>query len=288
MVAARSAFGLTLAKLVRTRSCCAWSIVLSDPGGRYQRLRHWRRESYSSGALNVAADRAVAQQVVGQDARRHRFADRHAADADAGVVAAVRLDLDLVAVGVDRAHRLQDRAGRLDREARHDVLAARDAAEDAAGVVRQELDLAVLHAHLVAVLLAGQRDRAETGADLDPLDGVDRHHRAREIAVELVVDRLAEPSGDAARHHLDHGARRRTRFADGVEIVGPARRHGAVGAPERVVLDRRPVPRGAVDCVRPDLHQRAADRDAGAEDFPRDRAGRYPRGGLARRGAAAA
>ncbi len=40
--------------------------------------------------------------------------------------------------------------------------------------------------------------------------------------------------------------------------------------------------------MRPDLHQRAADRDAGAEDFPRDRAGGDARGGLARRSAAAA
>ena len=40
--------------------------------------------------------------------------------------------------------------------------------------------------------------------------------------------------------------------------------------------------------MRADLHQRAADLDAGAEDLARDGAGGDPRGGLARRGAAAA
>jgi len=146
--------------------------------------------------------------VVGEDAGHHRLADRHAADADAGVVTAVRLDLDFIALGIDRAHRLQDRTGRLDREAHDDVLPARDAAEDAAGIVRQEFDLAVAHPHLVAILFAGERHRREAGADLDSLDGVDRHQRAGEIAVELVVDRLAQPGGHAARYHLDDRAGR--------------------------------------------------------------------------------
>ena len=44
---------------------------------------------------------------------------------------------------IDGAHRRQDRAGRLDRKAHDDVLPGRDAAEDAAGVVRQKDDLAV-------------------------------------------------------------------------------------------------------------------------------------------------
>ena len=169
-----------------------------------------------------------------------------------------------------------------------DVLAGRDAAENAAGIVRQKRDLAVLHAHLVAVLLAAQRGRGEPGADLDTLDRVDRHHRAGEIAVELVVDRLAEPGRNAARDDLDDRAGRRAGLAHAVEIIGPAQRRRGVRAPERVVLDRPPIPGGAVDRVRPDLHQRAADRHVGAEDLARHRAGGDARGGLARRGAAAA
>ena len=58
-----------------------------------------------------------------------------------------------------RAPRRQDRARRLDREAHDDVLPGRDAAEDAAGVVGQERDLAVPHAHLVGILLAAKARR---------------------------------------------------------------------------------------------------------------------------------
>ncbi len=113
-------------------------------------------------AQMFAAERAVAQQMVGEHAGDHRLADRHRADADAGVVAAVGRDFDLVAVDIDRAHRGQDRAGRLDRKPRDDVLPGRDAAEDAAGVVRQKDDAAVGHAHLVGVLLAFAARRRRT------------------------------------------------------------------------------------------------------------------------------
>src|SRR5947209_8889208 len=65
---------------------------------------------------NRAADGAIAEEMVGEDAGHHGFAHRDGADADAGVVPAMRLDLDLVQFRVDRAHRLEDRAGRLDRE----------------------------------------------------------------------------------------------------------------------------------------------------------------------------
>ena len=161
---------------------------------------------------------------------------------------------------VDGAHRVQDRAGRLDRETYDDVLPGRDAAENAAGVVRQEFDLAVAHPHLVAVLFAAEHHRPKPGADLDALDRIDRHKGAREIAVQLVVDRLAEPGRHAARDDLDNRAGRGAGLAHAFEIIGPADRGRRVGAPERVVLDRVPVPGGAVDRMRPDLHQGAADR----------------------------
>ncbi len=45
---------------------------------------------------------AVPQIVVGNGAGDHRLADRHGADADAGVVAALGAIIDIVAVGVDR------------------------------------------------------------------------------------------------------------------------------------------------------------------------------------------
>ena len=61
--------------------------------------------------------------------------------------------------------------------------------------LERNVDLAVAHAHLVGVLLAGERGGGEAGADLDALHRVDAHHRAGEVGVELAVDRLAQPAG---------------------------------------------------------------------------------------------
>ena len=52
---------------------------------------------------------AMAQEMVRQHQRHHRFADRHRADADAGIVAALGDDVGIVAVLIDRAARLKDR-----------------------------------------------------------------------------------------------------------------------------------------------------------------------------------
>src|SRR5438105_12484826 len=120
-------------------------------------------------ALNRAADRAIAQQVIGEHNGHHRLADRYGTDADAGIVSAMRLDLDLVTLAVDRAHRLRDRAGRLNGEAHDNLLPGRDATENAAGVAREKPGLAVLDAGLVRSLLTRARRRAPASADRDAL-----------------------------------------------------------------------------------------------------------------------
>ena len=48
----------------------------------------------------------------------------------------------------------------------------------------------------------------EAAADLEALRRGQRHHRLREIGLELVEDRLAEPGGHAARDALDDAAER--------------------------------------------------------------------------------
>ena len=162
----------------------------------------------------------MTQIMIGDHARHHRLADRHGADADAGIVAALGDDLGLVAVAVDGLARGQDRGGRLHGEARDDRLAGRDAAEDAAGMVRQEERLAVIaHAHLVGVLLAGDRGGRKAVADLDALHGVDAHQRGGDVRVELAVDRRAEARRHALGDDLDHGADRGAALADAVEII---------------------------------------------------------------------
>ena len=103
---------------------------------------------------------AVAQEVVGQHAGHHRLADRHGADADAGIVAALGDDLGVLVGGRHRLARRQDRRGRLDREAHDDRIAVGDAAQDAAGLVgRGNTGPALPGPHLVGILDAGERSR---------------------------------------------------------------------------------------------------------------------------------
>src|ERR1700730_17828213 len=145
------------------------------------------------GTSDAAAECAMAQEMIGEDAGHHRFADRNGADADARVVPAMGFDLVLVALDIDGAHRMQDRARRLDREAGDDVLAGRNAAENAPGVVRQKDDAAIIHPHLVGVLLALQRGGGEPRSDLDTLDRFDRHQTAGQEPIVLAVDRVPGP-----------------------------------------------------------------------------------------------
>src|SRR5262245_24487285 len=173
------------------------------------------RERPCDGSADLAA---LPQIVIGEHACHHRLADRHRADADARIMPSLGDDLGLAPVAVDGAARGEDRRGRLDGEARHDRLAGGDAAENAAGVIGQEARPAVVaHAHLVGVLLAGQERGSEAIADLDPFDRVDPHQGGGEIAVELAVDRGAEPRRDAFGHHLDHRAGRGPALAHVVE-----------------------------------------------------------------------
>src|SRR6267378_8533098 len=171
------------------------------------------------GTSDAAAECAMAQEMIGEDAGHHRLADRDGADADARVVPAMGFDLDLIAIDIDGAHGMQDRARRLDREAGNDVLAGRDAAENAPGIVRQKDDPAIIHPHLVSVFLSLERRGGESSPDLDTLHRVDRHQRASEVAIEPVIDRLAEPCGNTARHDLDDGAGRGAGLAHTIEII---------------------------------------------------------------------
>src|SRR5205823_2327744 len=111
------------------------------------------------------------------------FRDRRGADAHAGIVAPGGLDDDRLTLAVDRPARQADAGGGLERDRYRDVLASGDAAEHAAVVVADES----LRCHLVAVLAALLRDRAEAGADLDALHRVDAHHRRGDVGVQAPV-----------------------------------------------------------------------------------------------------
>ena len=70
--------------------------------------------------LTPAALGHVAEKMVGEDKGHHRFADGDGANADAGVVSALGQDLGLVALGVDRLARCQDRGCGLYRKSADD------------------------------------------------------------------------------------------------------------------------------------------------------------------------
>src|SRR5208337_2429168 len=231
---------------------------------------------------------AMPEESVGEHAGRHRFADRNRANADAGIVAAFGDDLRILKDARDGPPRGQDRGGRLDREPGDNRLSGRNAAENAAGMIGEEARAPVrAPSHLVRVLLAREFGGREAVADLDALDRIDAHQRAREFGVELAVDRRAPAGGNALGHDLDHGADRRSGLADVVEVVGEPRGRGGVRTEERIFADRVPVPVGAVDLQLAELHQCAADRHTGNR-LSRDGARHDARRRLARRGAAAA
>src|SRR3954469_13023972 len=72
--------------------------------------------------------------MIGQHACHHRLGHRRGAQADARVMPALGAQFDLAAELVDAAYRVEDRAGRLDRQPADDVLAGRDAAPDPPGM----------------------------------------------------------------------------------------------------------------------------------------------------------
>src|SRR6266403_1927779 len=146
---------------------------------------------------------------------------------------------------------------------------------DAAGVVGEEKRLAVIaHPHLVAVLLPGQGGCREAGAYLDALHGIDAHQGGREVAVELAVDRSPKARRHALGDHLDDGADRGALATDAVEISLEELGHRGIRTEERVARNLVPIPRGAVDRVRPHGDERAPNRHAG-HDLSRHRTRRY-------------
>src|SRR5690606_20573411 len=222
---------------------------------------------------------AVAEVVIHQREREHRLRDRRGPEPDARIVPARRDDLGRLAMHVDRTSRHLDARRRFQRETDQNVLPARDPAEDSARRVLRE----ALRRDLVAMLAAPLADAAEAVADLDALDRVDAHHRARYLRVELVEDRLAEPGGNPGREHVDARADRVAVAAqlnhERFELLDLRR----IRTEERIAVDRIEVDRLELD--RSELREIAADANADAllQEFARDRAGRDAHRGLARR-----
>ena len=76
------------------------------------------------------------QQVIGQRTGDHRFNDRHGADGDAGIMAALGDNFGLFARSIDGFFRHQDRRRWFDGQPGNEWLAGGNTTERSAGIVR--------------------------------------------------------------------------------------------------------------------------------------------------------
>ena len=112
----------------------------------------------------------------------------------------------------------------------------------------------------VAMLAAALRDDAEAVADLDPLDGVQAHHREGDVGVEPVVQRFAQAHRHAVGAHLDARAAAVARLAQFVHVGLQPRHDAGVGRVERVQRDLRSILERDLDLAQ--LAHPAAERGA--------------------------
>src|SRR6516225_338179 len=231
---------------------------------------------------------ALTQVMVRDHAGHHRFADRHRANADAGIMSAGRGNVGLVSVTIDGAPRDKNRGCRLDRETGDHRLPGGNAAKDATGIVGEKPRFAVVtHADFIAVLLAGEFGGAEAGANLHTLDGIDAHQGAGDVAIQLAVDRRAQSGRHAVCDDFNDRANRGSTLAQAIEIIAKHCRDFGIRTKERIAVDLVPIPARAINPMRSHLHERAANLQPG-HDLARDRSGGDPHRGLARRLAATA
>src|SRR5215470_465833 len=104
----------------------------------------------------AAADRLVAQGVVGEDEGGHGLHHGDRAGQHAGVVAAAPAQRGVLAVDGHRALLGHDRRGRLEGHAEVDGLAVSDPALDAAAAVGARAHAVAVHVELVVVLAPGE------------------------------------------------------------------------------------------------------------------------------------
>ena len=221
--------------------------------------------------------------MIHQHERQHRLGDRRGADADAGIVAPVRNDLDRLAEAVDRATRQADAGGGLQRD-----LATMSCPQEMPPRMPPELfERKPCGRDLVAVRGALLLHGREAGADLHALHRVDAHHRVRDVGVEAVEDGLAQPGGSPLATTLMRAPMESPALMQRLHVGLQLRHHAASGQKKGLVST---CPSRARRRERPELREIAAHRDAEplAQVFLGDRAGGDPQRGLARRGAAAA
>ena len=177
------------------------------------------------------------QKMVGQHQRHHRLADRHRANADAGIVTALRHDLDV-----------RDPRGRSWRAASGSMRSAspRNARRSAGrwkcrrecrrrGWTRNS-GAPSLPMRISSALSSPDRAAAAKPAPIStPFTALIDMNARGEVRIELAVDRRTPSGRHAFGDDLDDRADRRAGLAHAVEVVFPVRGGLRVGTEERVV-----------------------------------------------------
>ena len=144
---------------------------------------------------------------------------------------------------IDRVPAEADARGRLECNARHDVLTGGDPAENPACVVRTE----ACGCHLVTMLGALLRHAGKAGADLHALGGVDAHERMGDIRIEAVEDGLSEPRGCSRCDHCNLGPDGVSLLAQVIHVLFEFRNLVGIGKEEGILFHLAPVVRVGAD-----------------------------------------
>mmetsp|Transcript_24075 Transcript_24075/g.44468 ORF Transcript_24075/g.44468 Transcript_24075/m.44468 type:complete len:343 (+) Transcript_24075:1491-2519(+) len=265
-------------------------------------LLHAKRLSGHSGQRSPASANlaliltyltTMQQQVIQDHTGHHRLTHRHRANAHTRVMASLGDHLGWRTINPDRLPRREDRAGRLHSKAYDHILTSGDTTQNTACMVRRKHRLAVVaHENLISIFRAFQTRRRHAFANLHAFHRVDRHHRRRQIGVQLAVNRRANPGGHIARHNLNHTADAVMLFAQLLQVVFPLLRHiRRLWNPEIIAVNRIPMEILAINLHRAHLGHVTFNLKVGRnrlDRLTRNTASSHARGCLTRRTTTAA
>ena len=113
----------------------------------------------------------LTEQMIAEYQGGHRLDHRHGSWQDARIVTPPRSQLSGLALHGDSLLRLGNGGGRLEGDAKLDVLPVAVAALNATGTVRVSPDLSLLDYEGIIVLVARKAGSGKAAADLEPLGG---------------------------------------------------------------------------------------------------------------------
>ena len=188
--------------------------------------------------------------------------------------------LNRLTVDIDAAPRQAHAGGGFKGCVHHDILSRADATENTASVVTEK----TLGGDLVTKLGTFRFHTAKAATDLNPLGGIDGHHRIGNIRIQSIENRLPQPRRHTFSHHRNSGTHRIAFLAQCIHIVFHRLDLAGIRREKRILAHLTPVVGFGFN--RPQLRQVAADENIVLilEEFFRNRTGCHPHRGFAGRG----